>query len=73
MNSEGERMACQKSQARAVVVTLACLAILVNAECLSQSKTAIVDTLMRTLAARGQFSGSVLVAVMLQKLKRKEK
>src|SRR5438552_12828223 len=39
-----------------------CLCLQVGGNCLSQTKPARIDQLMHTLALRGQFSGSVLVA-----------
>ncbi len=55
-------MACLQSHARSVIVALLCLGTLGASQCVSQNEASKIDTLMHTLAARGQFSGSVLVA-----------
>ena len=43
-------------------VVIICLSLTMNAVCLAQTKASTIDTLMRNLAERNQFSGSVLVA-----------
>src|SRR5947207_8144678 len=41
---------------------LACLLLIVTGTCLAQTKSSRIDELMKTLAQRGQFNGTVLVA-----------
>lgn len=43
-------------------VAIICPLGTINAECLAQTRAAQIDTLMRSLSERGQFSGSILVA-----------
>jgi CubicO group peptidase (beta-lactamase class C family) len=43
-------------------VVVVCLSWIMNAGCFAQTKATRIDALMRSLADRGQFSGSILVA-----------
>ena len=43
-------------------VVFICLLGTINADCLAQGRASKIDTLMRSLSERGQFSGSILVA-----------
>lgn len=45
-----------------ILLPAACLSLSVSVDSSAQSKSAVFDTLLHTLAARGQFNGSVLVA-----------